>query len=300
MAQIINKFLAPGIDAEKIADGSVSNAEFERLNGLSGNIQDQLGEQIGVANGVASLDSNGRIPAAQLPETVLEYKGAWNPSTNTPALEDGVGTLGDLYRVSADYNPVITDLDDPSMINFKVGDVVTYNGTVWQKTPAADFSFDVSTLEVNTLANSGLAGGGDLSAPRNLSVDPGNATLELAVDGSEEILMKQGSNLRKITLDGISDYVAGPYRLANVSDFTLTSTDISNGYVDLDRIALLDMFDLRVRGAGVMMINLDYEVSMQGGSGGKTRITFLTPLSNELEAGDIIQAVYFWQPGSDV
>lgn len=33
MAQILSKFVAPGLDALKIADGSVGNTEFERLDG---------------------------------------------------------------------------------------------------------------------------------------------------------------------------------------------------------------------------------------------------------------------------
>jgi hypothetical protein len=44
---------------------------------------------VGAANGVASLDSTGHVPTAQLPATVqgaLNYQGAWNAATNTPTL----------------------------------------------------------------------------------------------------------------------------------------------------------------------------------------------------------------------
>lgn len=46
---ITDACLSPGINAAKIGDGSVSNEEFQRLNGVTGNVQDQL-------DGKANLD----------------------------------------------------------------------------------------------------------------------------------------------------------------------------------------------------------------------------------------------------
>lgn len=54
----------------------------------------------GVANGIATLDENGRLPYSQLPESAMELKGLWDASTNTPTLVQGVGTNGDFYIVS--------------------------------------------------------------------------------------------------------------------------------------------------------------------------------------------------------
>lgn len=48
-----------------------------------------LANQLGTADGVASLDSNGKIPLIQLDDTILnkvEYKGNRDASTDTPAL----------------------------------------------------------------------------------------------------------------------------------------------------------------------------------------------------------------------
>jgi hypothetical protein len=131
---VTNAKIAPGIDAAKIADGSVSDAEFQRLDGVTSSIQDQLDDKInltekGANNGVATLDSGGKIPAAQLPNTVMEFKGQWNASTNTPTLADGVGNAGDVYRVDVAGTQ---DLGS-GPISFDVGDWVMYSGTVWQK-----------------------------------------------------------------------------------------------------------------------------------------------------------------------
>ena len=84
------------------------------------------------ANGVATLDGTGRMPAGQLPTSATEYKGAWDVATNTPTLIDGTGTNGDLYRISVAGT---RDLGSGSE-TYALGDVVIYNGTIWQRIPA--------------------------------------------------------------------------------------------------------------------------------------------------------------------
>lgn len=88
----------------------------------------------GAANGVATLDVAGKVPVAQLPNSVMEYQGAWDADQNTPELEDGTGNNGDVYRVSVAGSQ---DLGSGS-ISFSVGDFVIYNGSTWQKSPAID------------------------------------------------------------------------------------------------------------------------------------------------------------------
>jgi hypothetical protein len=134
---VTNSKVFGGVDANKIADGSVDNATFQRLAGVTSPIQTQLNNkidssEIGVADGVASLDSNGKIPAAQLPNSAMEYKGSWNAAANTPTLADGTGNAGDVYRVSVAGTQ---DLGSGS-ISFLAGDLVIYNGTVWEKSPS--------------------------------------------------------------------------------------------------------------------------------------------------------------------
>lgn len=82
----------------------------------------------GGANGVATLDSAGKVPVSQLPSSIMEYKGTWNATTNVPALADGIGDNGDVYRVSVGGT---INLGSGS-ITFSVGDYVIYNGTTWE------------------------------------------------------------------------------------------------------------------------------------------------------------------------
>jgi len=90
----------------------------------------------GVANGVASLDSAGKVPITELPAAVLgalSYQGTWNASTNTPTLASGVGTKGYYYVVDTAGS---TNLD--GITDWKIGDWAVFNGTAWQKVDNTD------------------------------------------------------------------------------------------------------------------------------------------------------------------
>ena len=81
------------------------------------------------ADGLASLDSNGRIPVAQIPEDVMEYQGSWDASTNTPTLVDGTGNEGDMLICTVGGTVNFGHED----ISFLAGDRVVYNGSVWER-----------------------------------------------------------------------------------------------------------------------------------------------------------------------
>jgi len=98
----------------------------------------------GVANGVATLDSGGKVPVSELPAAVLgalSYQGTWNASTNTPTLTSGTGTKGYYYVVSVAGN---TNLD--GITDWLVGDWAVFNGTVWQKVDNTDAVTSVNGL----------------------------------------------------------------------------------------------------------------------------------------------------------
>lgn len=81
----------------------------------------------GTANGVASLDSSGLIPSAQLP-TSGSYKGTWNATTNVPTITSGVGLNGDFYKVATAGT---TTIDGVS--SWAVGDEIRFGTSTWQK-----------------------------------------------------------------------------------------------------------------------------------------------------------------------
>ena len=95
---------------------------------ITNNILTDSGAVIGAANGVATLDSGGKIPVSQLPNSVMEFKGTWSAATNTPTLANGTGNAGDVYEVSA----AGTVNFGAGGIAFALGDYVVYDGATWQ------------------------------------------------------------------------------------------------------------------------------------------------------------------------
>lgn len=93
---------------------------------------------IAVANGVASLDFNGKVPMIQIPDSLLGqvlYIGTWNATSNSPILSDTTG-VNKASLVKGNYYVVTTggtvNLGSGNM-SFGVGDWVISNGVVWQK-----------------------------------------------------------------------------------------------------------------------------------------------------------------------
>jgi len=132
-----------------------------------------------VALGVATLDSAGKVPISQIPDSVigaLSYQGTWNASTNTPTLTSSVGTKGYYYVVSVAGSTNLNGVTD-----WKVGDWAVYNGTAWQKVDNTD-----SVTSVNgytgavVLTNTDISGFGTMSTQNANSV----AITGGAIDGT--------------------------------------------------------------------------------------------------------------------
>jgi hypothetical protein len=86
---------------------------------------------LGANNGVATLDSSGKLTVSQIPDSLvggLSYQGVWNASTNTPTLTNGTGTKGYYYKVSVAGNTTID-----SNNNWSLGDLIVFDGTAWDK-----------------------------------------------------------------------------------------------------------------------------------------------------------------------
>ena len=88
----------------------------------------------GISNGYAGLDSSGKVPFSQLPANLLDYKGQWNSSTNTPTLVNGTGTTGDVWQASV---AGIINFGAGN-IDFLQGDFVIYNGSTWELSAGVD------------------------------------------------------------------------------------------------------------------------------------------------------------------
>jgi len=107
-----------------------SGAKVRELEGvLTGTSGIVSSVPLGGANGVATLDSGGKVPVSQLPSSVVTYLGTWNAATNTPTLVNGTGDAGDMYICN-----VAGTVDfGAGPIPFAVGDWVLYGSGTWEK-----------------------------------------------------------------------------------------------------------------------------------------------------------------------
>ncbi len=104
--------------------------------------------QRGANSGVATLDGSGKLPASQLPTDVMQFKGVWNASTNTPTLTDGSGSPGDYYKVGVG---AARDLGSGSQ-TFVAGDAVILNASsVWERLKASTIASAVSISAISGL-----------------------------------------------------------------------------------------------------------------------------------------------------
>ena len=109
-------------------------AKVRNLNGVitgTTGVLDSL--PINAANGIPQLDSSGKILVSQLPNSVMEYKGTWNVTTNTPYLVNGVGNAGDVYIVTGAATGGTNHDFGAGNILFYNGDQAIYDGSAWQR-----------------------------------------------------------------------------------------------------------------------------------------------------------------------
>jgi hypothetical protein len=145
---------------------------------ITNNILTDSGVTIGAAGGVATLDSGGKIPVSQLPNSVMEFKGTWSAATNTPTLANGTGNAGDVYEVS-DAGTVNFGAGG---IAFAVGDYVVYDGATWQYSSGQKGTITSVAL---TVPSAFSVSGSPITTSGTLAVTAtGDTTQYIAGDGS--------------------------------------------------------------------------------------------------------------------
>lgn len=266
------------IDATKIANGTVSNTAFQYLANATSDIQTQLNNKIdssekGANNGVATLDGGGKIPASQLPSTVMEYKGNWNASTNTPTLANGSGNAGDIYRASVAGS---TNFGAGS-IPFDVGDWAVYNGSIWEKSINSNniTSVNGQTGVVSLTASDvgAQSADTDLTAVANLTstgliarTGSGTATTRTIQAPAAGITVSNGNG------------VAGDPTLALANDLAALEALSSTGISVRSATDTWVQRSVAVSGSGLSVANAD-------GSAGNPTISFSSQTANTVLAG---------------
>ncbi len=179
----VGEVVAPDL-AERIKvitnGGGTSQAVLDALASLQTQINNLIPSQTG--NAGKFLTTNGSALSWADVAGGLDYQGTWNASTNTPSLASGVGTNGYYYVVSVDGS---TNLD--GITDWKAGDWLLFNGTVWQK---IDQSWAIAGANDNITSMTGITGG--ISSPDFIQFDTGatvtNAAGRLYWDSTQQTL----------------------------------------------------------------------------------------------------------------
>jgi hypothetical protein len=181
-----------------------SGAKVRNLDGvLTGTSGIVSSVPLGAANGVATLDSGGKVPVSQLPSSVVTYLGTWNAATNTPTLVNGTGDAGDMYIC----NVAGTVNFGAGPVTFAVGDWVLYGSGTWQK----------SNGQNGTVTSVGVSRDGDA-----LSITGSPITTAGTIN-----IGFTGSNAQYINGEG--DLVTFPSLTGFVTDVTGTAPIVSSG-----------------------------------------------------------------------
>ena len=182
----------------------------------------------GSANGLATLDAGGKVPAAQLPNSIMDYKGNWDASTNTPTLADGVGSAGDIYKASVAGTQ---DLGSGN-ITFAIGDWAIYNGTIWEKSDNTD-----AVASVFGRTGAVVSANGDYTAAQVTNVASGSissTTVQAAIDELETEKQPIDAGLTSISgLTTVADKMiyttaSDVYAVSDLTAFARTILDDTN------------------------------------------------------------------------
>lgn len=215
---ILASEIPTGVDAAKLADGSVSNAELERINSVTSNVQDQLDAKAPLASPALTGTPTAPTAAAdtnttQIADTafVVGQKG-----TATPIV-DGSATAGTSLRYSSQDHVHPTDTSRAPLAS------PTFTGTPAAPTAAPGTNTTQLATTEFVLANSG--GGDDGIGYVEVDVSAGSLTLTLAQTQCGNIILigSPGGNLTVTMFD--NDYRMWP----EIFNTTTVDITISNG-----------------------------------------------------------------------
>lgn len=159
MSKLIHKHLATdAVETINIKDANVTAVKL--AENCINNINKIDASILNVANGLVKLDSNGKVPVANLPNAIMEYQGTFDPTTTT--LANGAGNadedIGNVWRASVagshDFGA--------GAIAFEVGDYAILNSSkVWERADTSDAVTSVnSKTGAVTLITDDIAEGG--------------------------------------------------------------------------------------------------------------------------------------------
>ena len=163
-----------------------------------------------------------------------------------------------------------------------VAEGISNGGRGFLMTTQDPISLGVSAISFIGFGEIITAGQGLTKSGTTLSVDTGDG---LGFSGNNLVVLVDDD-----PVDGSTKIAAGEVvgRRRFEEAFTLNGTDITNGYVDLTKVASRNSVLLFPRFGIRQKDTVDFAVSYLGGASGKSRVTFAGDLATIVEAGDVL------------
>jgi hypothetical protein len=114
----------------------------------------------------------------------LNYKGTWNATTNTPTITSSVGVKGDYYQVSVAGSTTINGIS-----NWGVGDVIAFNGVVWQR---IEGGADLNGVNLSVSGTTTLSG---LTASTALALNAGKDVVSVTNTGTDNNVLSTSPSI---------------------------------------------------------------------------------------------------------
>jgi hypothetical protein len=136
--------LPSGIDAAKIANGTISNTEFQYLNGVTDNIQTQFSGKQAIITGAATTidtedltasralvsDGSGKVAVSSVTSTELGYVSGVTSAVQTQ-VDSKTAKLITTNRKTASYTLVLSDADKLVEMNVATANNLTVPASVF-------------------------------------------------------------------------------------------------------------------------------------------------------------------------
>lgn len=232
-----------------------------------------------------TADANGALPSIDGVALVVNDRILVKNQAN--AFENGIYEVTQLGDGATPWVLTrTTDADEDSEVTQGMYVPIaegTINGSLgFILTTVDPITVGASNLNFTQMGESIIAGQGLIKSGSTLSIDNGDG---LGFSGNQLVVLVDND-----LVDGSTDIKGGLVvaRKDFEEEFTLNSTDITNGYVDLSKVASRDSIQLFPRFGIKQKQVVDFTISYTGGASSKTRVTFAGDLAAITEAGDIL------------
>jgi hypothetical protein len=190
----------------------------------------------------------------------LNFKGTWDANANSPALASSVGTKGDYYVVGTAGT---TNLNGIS--NWGVGDLATFNGSVWQRVEGGADLNGVNLSASGSVVFSALTGYLKANGASQLTASATVPNTDVAGLGTMSIQNANAVAITGGTITGVTSLYNIRGQVAASGGSTTTLTVLPNSNTN-------KVYQISVRQSGASINTVIAQVLAFGASSGALRI----------------------------